>query len=321
MQVSSVSQLSLEVKGAGLDLPDTPSRISTAAALGYQPRSPTIHTAILRTGSDLSRVATDRPSEQDQPRRPPNPPVSSRLPKVPVGWCSLALSWNGDEVAGINGRHSDLARWQWNRQFQLPRFGSGLTRPSYDSMDGLWVAGRAGKASKVWVIDTSVSPMGKAAGRPREIAAPWLANRTVLALKVAADNQRVALVTSDRAGRDVRLVVVGVVRSASGAPISLAAEPLRVGSSLTAATDLAWVDDSTLAVVGRIGPRGAVGPQLVEVGGKVTAMPPVAGTRLVTSTGGQRGVVVLTNRGQVLARVGKNWQVLQAGTDFLIPGE
>jgi len=318
-QVASVSELSLEVRGAGLDLPDTPGRVSTVAALGYQLPVSSVETAILRTGSALSRVASDRPSDQDQRPRPPNQPDTSRLPRIPAGWVSLALSWNGREIAGIGSDHDDLARWQWDRHFQLAKFGRDLTRPSYDSLNGLWVAGHSGRAARVWVVETSVLPMEKA--RPRLISAPWLASRTVLALKVAADNQRVALITTNRAGRDVRVVVVGVVRSASGAPLSLAAEPLRVGAGLTAATDLAWVDDSTLAVVGRIGTRDAMGPYLVEIGGKATAMPPVAGTRLVTNTGGLRGVVVLTDRGKVLARAGKTWQVLRTGTDFLIPGE
>ena len=320
MQVASVSEVSLEVRGAGLDLPDTPGRASALTELGYQSRTPdSIETAILRTGSQLSRVSSDRPPDQDLPAKPPNRPASIRLPKIPAGWVSLALSWNGQEIAGIGGDRADLARWQWNRHFQLARFGRNLTRPSYDSFNGLWVAGQTGGATRVWVIDTSLSPMEKA--KPRAIAAPWLAGRTVLALKVATDNQRVALITSDRDGRDVRVVVAGIARSASGAPVSLAAEQLRVGWTLTAATDLAWVDDSTLAVVGRVSPREAIGPQLVEIGGKVTAMPPVAGTRLVTSTGGLRGVVVLTDRGKILARAGNGWQVLQTGTDFLIPGE
>ena len=212
-----------------------------------------------------------------------------------------------------------LARWQWNRHVQLLPFGKDLTRPSYDSLNGLWVAGDAGGAAKVWVIDTSVTPMEKA--RPRVIPVPWLANRSVLALKVATDNQRVAVITSDREGGDVRVVVAGIVRSASGTPLSLSPEPLRVGWTLTAARDLAWVDDSTLAVVGRVSPTEAMGPQLVEIGGKVTAMPPVPGARLVTNTGGIRGVVVLTDQDKILARAGSGWQVLQSGTDFLIPGE
>jgi Lipoprotein LpqB beta-propeller domain/Sporulation and spore germination len=314
MQVATVTQVSLEVNGTGLDLPDAPDPASDLTTLDYQPGGPvSVETAILRAGSELSRVPSDRPPDQ-----PPKPPVSSALPKIPTGWVWLALSWNGQEIAGIGGDHADLARWQGSRSFQLARFGSKLTKPSYDSLNGLWVAGQAGGVAKVWVIDTSLSPMEKA--KPREISVPWLTNRTVLALKVAADNQRVAVITSDRAGRDVQVVVAGIVRSADGVPVSLAAEPLRVGWTLTAATDLAWVDDNTLAVVGRVSPKDAIGPQLVEMGGKVTAMPMVSGTRLVTNTGGLRGVVVMTDEGKVLARAGDGWQVLQTGTDFLIPG-
>ena len=128
-------------------------------------------------------------------------------------------------------------------------------------------------------------------------------------------------VASNPDGGDVQVAVAGIVRSAEGAPVSLSPAPLRVGWTLTSATDLAWVDDSTLAVVGRVSPRDVIGPQLVEIGGKITSMPPVAGTRLVTNTGGLRGVVVLTDAAQIKARAGSGWQVLQTGTDFLIPGE
>jgi Lipoprotein LpqB beta-propeller domain/Sporulation and spore germination len=320
MQVTPVSEVSLEVKGAGLDLKDTPGRVSALAALGYQSHDSTaVDTAILRTGSQLSRVSSDRPPDQDQPVKPPKLSASPILPTIPAGWISLALSGNGQEIAGIGGDHADLARWQWNRHFQLAKFGEDLTRPSYDALNSLWVAGQAGGAAKVWVIDTSLNPMEKA--KPRAITVPWLAHRRVLALKVATDNQRVALITCDRDGGDTQVLVAGIVRSANHDPVSLAAEPLRVGWTLTSATDLAWVDDSTLAVVGRVSPRDVIGPQLVEIGGKITPMPPVAGTRLVTNTGGLRGVVVLTDGGQIKARAGKSWQVLQTGTDFLIPGE
>jgi hypothetical protein len=320
-QVASVSDVSLEVRGAGLDLPDTPSRVSNLTVLGYQSGlSAPVETAILRTGDVLSRVSSDSPLEQDQPPKLPNTPGGSIPPRIPSGWISLALSSNGQEIAAIGGDHGDLARWQWDRHFQLAKFGRNLTRPSYDSLNGLWVAGQdlAG-TTRVWVVDTSLSPMEKAT--PRAIPVPWPASRRVLALKVAPDNQRVALITSDRAGGDIQVVVVGIVRSATGVPVALSPVPLRVGWTLTAATDLAWVDGSTLAVVGRVSPLDAMGPQLVEIGGKVTAMPPVPGARLVTNTGGLRGLVVVTDQGRILARAGSGWQVLQIGTDFLIPGE
>jgi Lipoprotein LpqB beta-propeller domain/Sporulation and spore germination len=320
IQVPSVTQISLTAEGARLDLPGTPDRVSVLTTLGYPTdTSVSAKAAFLRQDSGLSRVSPDRPQVQDLPRKSSPPATSSALPKIPLGWVSLAMSWSGQEIAGIGGDHADLARWQGNRMFQLARFGSSLTKPSYDGLNGLWVAGQAGGASKVWVIDTSLSPVKEA--KPREISVPWLAKRTVVALRVASDNQRVALVTSDLAGGDVQVVVAGIVRSATGAAVSLAPEPLRVGWTLTAATDLAWADDSTLAVIGRVGPKAAIAPQLVEIGGKVTALSPIAGPRLVTSTGGVRDVVVITDRGKILARAGNGWQQLQTGTDFLIPGE
>lgn len=320
MQVVSVAEVSLEVDGAGLELPDTPDGVSAPSMLGYQvDDSVSVSTGVLRRGTDLSRVSSDRPLDQDQPPKTPRPPASPVLPKVSTGWVSLALSWNGQEIAGIGSDRQRLARWQGGRSFQRSGLGTGLTRPSYDSLNGLWVAGQAGGTAKVWVINTSVSPMQSA--RPRAISAPWLANRVVLALKVATDNERVAVISSNLAGGDVRVVVAGVVRSAAGVPISLAADPLRVGWTLSSASDVVWVDDNTLALVGRVGRNEAIGPLLVEIGGKVTVMAPVTGTRLVTTTGGPRGIVVMTDRGQVLARVGNGWQLLQKGTDFLIPGK
>jgi hypothetical protein len=320
IQVPSVIEVSLEVEGAGLDLPGTADRVSAVGTLGYQiDTSPSAATAILRAGTGLSRVNSDRPPDQEQPRKPAKPAAGSALPTILTGWVSLALSWSGQEIAGIGGDHADLARWRGSQMFQLAKFGTALTKPSYDSLNGLWVAGESGGAPRVWVIDTSVSPMKGA--KPRTISAPWLTRRTVLALRVASDNQRVALITSDRVGGDVQAMVAGIVRTAGGAAIALSPEPLRVGWTLTDASDLAWVDESTLAVVGRVGTKNALGPLQVEIGGKVTALSPVAGARLVTNTGGLRGVVVITDRGKVLARAGTGWQQLQRGTDFMIQGE
>jgi hypothetical protein len=320
MQVPSVTAVSLEVQGAGLDLPGTPNDVSVATILGYQPgSSDSATTAILRAGTKLSWVSSDQPPDQNDLRKVPLPTASPALPSIPTGWGSLALSSNSREIAGTGGDHEDLARWQGGRMFQLAKFGSRLTKPSYDSLNGLWVAGQVGGATKVWVVDTTLSPMAKA--RPRAISAPWLASRTVLAFRVASDNQRVALITTDRAGGDEQVEIAGIVRSSRGVPLALTAEALRVGWTLTAATDLAWVDDSNLAVVGRVSPKESMGPELVEIGGKVTELSPVAGARLVTNAGGVRGVAVVTDSGKVVARAGNGWQQLQNGSDFLIAGE
>jgi hypothetical protein len=232
----------------------------------------------------------------------------------------LALSANGAEIAAISAEHDLLSRWPGSRGYALARFATNLTKPSYDAKNGLWIAGESpGGGATLWVIDTSRRPIP--AAKPRQIAAPWLAKRQVLALRVAPDNQRVALITSDFAGKDQQIVVAGIVRSAAGIALSLAPQGLRVGQPLTNATDLAWVDDYTLAVIGARRATGPTGPFLVEIGGKLSALSPVQGARLITNTGGLRGVVVITDSSAVLARAGNGWQELQTGTDFLIPGQ
>jgi len=55
MQLASVTEVSLEVRGAGLDLPDTPDRVSVLTTLAYQSDvSPSFKPAILRAGTALS---------------------------------------------------------------------------------------------------------------------------------------------------------------------------------------------------------------------------------------------------------------------------
>ena len=105
MQVASVTQVSLEVKGAGLDLPDTPGRVSTLTALGYQSHDLGCH----RDGHPAHRQPAEpgvlgSPPDQDQP---PKLPASSVLPKIPTGWVSLALSWK---------RSGDRGNWRRSRR-------------------------------------------------------------------------------------------------------------------------------------------------------------------------------------------------------------
>jgi hypothetical protein len=50
----------------------------------------------------------------------------------------------------------------------------------------------------------------------------------------------------------------------------------------------------------------------------IRAMPPLTGTRLVTNTGGLRGVVVFADRASDVGCAGSG-QALKTGIDFLTP--
>lgn len=314
-QVPAVRQVSLEVEGSRLDLPDVPDAASSPVDVGFPAESTSTQQALVRSGSTLQRVDPTRFGDVEQPRRAPSL-SNAPLPVVAPGWTGLAVSPDSSEVAAIGGDHRDMARWQGLKLTQLPRFADHLTRPSYDGLHGLWVAGHTAGASRVYWIDTS-APVAAAA--PRPVTATWLAGRAVIAFRVAPDDERALVVSTRPGGTDLRVDVVGIVRAANDQPQALT-PPLRVAPALTSATDAAWVDEGSLVVLGRQDPSDAMRPYLCDVGGVTTPLTPVPGERSVTTSGGPRGVVVVTDQGQVLQRAGTGWVAIGKGTDFAVPG-
>lgn len=238
------------------------------------------------------------------------------LPTIAPGWAYLALSRSGREIAAVGGDRAQVARWRGTQQVQVLNLGSMLTRPSYDRQDVLWVGGRAGNVAKVWAINTAADPADTARSRPAVVSAPWLAGRTVVSIRIAPDGQRAALISTERSGRNPRVDVAGVVRQPNGLPVSLTA-PLNLAPSLTLALDLVWVDDATLAVLGR--KTDVVRPWFVPLGGQITAGPDIAGAQSITTVNAERGLIVTTDKDEVLIRAGNRWQPAGVGSDFLVP--
>ena len=310
-QAPTVQSVSLVVGGSKVDLPGVPEAPSSVVEVGYpdDADSASATTVVLRQGSTLHRIDPGRLGGAEDPRRGPAAPTGE-LPAISQGWGPLALSKDGGELAAVSTDGSQLSRWRGTKQAVVPPFATGLTRPAYDGRGGLWVAGTSGSASRVFVLDS--------AGAPRAVPAAWLAGRRVVALTVASDDARMAVISSRVGGGDIRVDVVGIVRAANGAARSLTA-PLRVGAPLTAASDVTWVDGRTLGVLGSEGGSDPVRPYLVPLGGPVSALAPVAGAVSLTSTGGPRGLFVVNDRGQVLTRAGNGWVVESQASDVVVP--
>jgi hypothetical protein len=317
VRLPAVNEVSLRVDGAQLDLPGLGESLSSLADLDYRSTttaSPSL--VLLRKGSTLTRVDPDGFGGNSPPRR--NSDVSAApLPRVQPGWIELAQSRDGKELAAVGGDRRDLSRWRGTSSRQLPAFGAKLTRPSYDGSNGLWVAGERDGAPRLWVIDTSGDTLSH--GQPRAVGISRLGNRRIVSFRVAADDQRAALITTRPDGSDVQLQVAGIVRAANGAAQGLAA-PLRVGWTLTSASNAVWVDDDTVAVIGRVGRTEPQRPYLLDIGGPATGLQPVPDAHSLTTTGGVRGLVVVTGRGVVLSKAGNGWQPLGEGTDLVVPG-
>jgi hypothetical protein len=184
----------------------------------------------------------------------------------------------------------------------------------------LWIAGQNDGAARIWAVNAAADPGSVERTRPSRVGADWLRGRSVTALRVAPDGQRVAVVSTDTKGADPRIDVAGVTRSTNGVPERLA-EPLRVAPTLTLVRDAVWVDQTTLAILGRIAPRASVRVWTAAVGGRMQAaeLADVAGAQSITTLSGERSLVATTDDGRVLLRAGSSWLEVAEGTDFAVP--
>jgi hypothetical protein len=302
------------VEGTNLDLPGLQRAPASLSELGFPTTtSPENAPAFLRSGSRVVRVDTEQLAGQPD-RDPASTPAEPG--QVATGWSWLAAASGGTELAAVGGDRAQLARWQGATQLPVPALGSRLSPPTYDRRGFLWVAGVAEGRGQLWVLDSGQG----ASAVPQVVAVDWLEGRVVVGQRVADDGQRVAVVSVAAAGGDPRVDVAGVVRSATGAPERLA-EPLRAATPLTLVRDLVWVDDTTLALLGRISSQSPVRVWTAGVGGRLQAAEAadVPGARSITTTNGERGLVLTTDDHRVLLRAGSSWIEVAEGTDFAVP--
>lgn len=204
-------------------------------------------------------------------------------------------------------------------QLRLVVAGS-LTAPSWDPVSGtVWTVQRSGDLVRVWAVPPS--------GRPTVVAAPQLAGLPVLALRLARDGARVALVVL-RGGAPT--VLAGVVEHDRSA---LRIEHLTpVAPSLVGAVDLAWGDAGHLVVLARSAqvPGGVLSPYRVRLDGS-EAPQPVVGTALggqpvsVAAGPGRPVLVAIPADGpgagtRVLQLQNQTWVPLAGGMDPTYPG-
>ncbi len=313
-QAPGVDRVALQLQGADLRVPGFDGPLDSLSALGFATPSVPEVKPVLRIGSALVPVS---PAQVGAPGERPDAPPAAALPTLQPGWAYPALSRTGAEVAAVGGDRAQLARWRGKTRVQVLTFGSQLTRPTYDNLDLLWVAGRDGDTTKVWVVDAAADLADATKSGLRALAAPWLADRRVVSLRVSPDGQRLALVSTDEAGKGPRLEVTGVVREGSRLPVALA-PPLSLAPTLTLMRDVVWVDDATLVVLGRRDATQVLRPWTVPLGGQISAGPEISGARTITTINGERGLVVITDDRQVLLRAGSRWQRVGEGTDLLV---
>ncbi len=154
----------------------------------------------------------------------------------------------------------------------------------------------------------------------------------VVALTISADGTRALVITKSPASGTERLVVAGVVR-ANGQPRALA-PPMPQAQPLQGMKDVVWLDADSFAVLGRLTDRDETRPWIGRVGAGLDGLrvrygqtdptrerlEPVADARTITTAGGLRGLLCVTDDGRVLAKAGLAWRAIATGSDLLVPG-
>lgn len=187
--------------------------------------------------------------------------------------------------------------------------GRDVLAPSVDADGWVW-SGSADAGLRLARYD----------GTEIALAADWLAEQELAAVRVSRDGARVALISRNAEG--VQIDVAGVVRDETGAPRQLT-EPIAVGARLVSATDLAWVDESTLAVLGSAAQDTALAVHTVSVGGQSEGVAAVEGVASIAAGRGSRSIYVVTGAGELFTRsaTGTNWSLISTDVDlFAFPG-
>ncbi len=327
-QAPSVNGISIEVQGIGkIPVSNLPSAVSSLVDLGYTHlTADPATTGLLRTKDVVERI---NPQTLDE-SNPVPPAKSSRsstdLPRIPETYVQLALSRDGNDIAGVSGSRTELAHWRNATGSTAPAFGSALTNPVYASDGRLWIGGTAQGAAHLWTFDAAAATLTA----PTVVKAAWLDTRQIVNLSVSPDGTRAAVLSKLANGTDYRLDVAGIVRDSAGLPVSLA-EPYRQGEPLTQFVDVIWIDEMSLVVLAKATSTDPLRPFRVDVGQGVglrrvgqldldqTLIREVPDAVSITSRGGVRGLIVNTPKG-VLVRAGNAWSEQTGVTEIVVGG-
>lgn len=225
-----------------------------------------------------------------------------------------AIDYSGLRFAVLVEDHTKLRLLRVNqgRGFDAVA-GKNLTPPSFDWRGWVWTADADGVVS-------AVSPDGVAG----DVDAQVLTGQVPLALRIAPDGARAAVLTRDGAGV-ARVEVFAVERDRDGRPVRLTAGPdARVEPTLVNGTDLTWAGGLDLVVLGRRSGDSQERPIRVQLWGPPgTAVGRIANGRRVTAASTLRSTLIATGSVGVVTQAGAGWvdvPSLARATDPAYPG-
>lgn len=167
----------------------------------------------------------------------------------------------------------------------------------YDVQDYLWSLSRI-RGSEVLAINSS--------GERIRVQAPWLQGQSVRGFTLSPEGSRAAFLVQ---GPDRnRVLLSSVVRNSSGVPIELA-DPIEIGSDITAPAHVSWTTPVTVAVINKT--PDFVNAYLVDIGGNTRTISAVAGAKSIVAAGAAQQLYMFSDSGQLHSFTGSTWSLIR----------
>lgn len=228
-------------------------------------------------------------------------PVDGLLSLAGTDPTALAISTSGAEVVYRSDRTAIRTAPTTSVASRVLLTGKDLVAPSIDRFGWTWSGDMLAGAPL-----QAVSPDGVVT----QVPADWLDGRQVESIQVSRDGARIAVVSSDGTGSaaPTRIDVAGIVRGDTDIPVRLS-EALGAGAAVVAASQVVWVDESTLAVLAQGQSSGVRTVHLVPLAAHSEALSGVEGAEWIASGRGRRAVYVVTTDGELFNRAttGSTW--------------
>ena len=180
---------------------------------------------------------------------------------------------------------------------------AGILSIEFDRQDYLWSLTRS-RGSNILVTPS--------AGNQTRVLAPWLESQAVRGFSISPEGSRIAVLVAS-AGRN-RVLVSGIIRDQSGAPLELA-PPIEIAAEVANPSQLAWVDQMTVAVVNST--ADFTNAVLVSVGGTSRIISALDNTRKIIAAGSNAQLYLLTNNDELHRFNGSSWVLVREDTKAL----
>ena len=262
-----------------------------------------------RRGDDLAGDLSD-PAVPADPKDPEAPPLAALVGR---GGTTTLVRWPGTGAG---------------RAVLEATAPATLTAPAFDPQGWLWSATTPSEGTVV-----AVPPDGRASA----VAAPWLAGRRVVAVRPSREGARALVVSAVPGESGDHVDVVGVRRSPGGQPEELVAPDPAPVPPVVGVVAAAWVDQSTVAVLGTAAspaPDAAATRQVFTLTGGLVSPESAPGLfdrkdgdppppKVVSMAAGGGTLLLGTADAQVFQRAGVRWipmPTLEGTTDPSYPG-